>query len=187
MADLARVRPAWHWLLGELGWSLDREWPAGCSWRRDDAYVVLEQSPAAGQRVPRGTRVDLVVAAGPETVSVPNVIGTTVERAQRSLEGAGFEVTTVTAPSNQPAGTVIDQTPAPNTEVRAGASITLAVSEGPQAEPPATTPPAAPGTAPAQPPAPNQSSLAPGRGTDGGGPPGRGPDGAGPPGRAGSR
>ena len=46
MAELARVRPAWHWLLGELGWALDREWPAGCSWRRGDAYVVLEQSPA---------------------------------------------------------------------------------------------------------------------------------------------
>jgi catechol 2,3-dioxygenase-like lactoylglutathione lyase family enzyme len=46
VTDLARVRPAWHWLLTELGWALDREWPAGCTWRLEDAYVVLEQSPA---------------------------------------------------------------------------------------------------------------------------------------------
>lgn len=46
VADLAAARPAWHWLLGSLGYAVHQDWPAGVSWRRGDGYVVLEQSPA---------------------------------------------------------------------------------------------------------------------------------------------
>ncbi|HWH13760.1 MAG TPA: PASTA domain-containing protein, partial [Miltoncostaeaceae bacterium] len=129
--------------------------------------TVLEQDPRPGQRVERGSRVNLVVAAGPELVSVPNVIGSSLDKAQSSLEGAGFDVTTVSAPSNSPAGTVVDQSPPAGAQVEAGATITLTVSDGPAEEPEpdaGTTPPAA--TAPAQPPPPAQTTGA------AGGPPG---------------
>ena len=46
VADLAAARPAWHWLLTSLGYAVHQDWPAGVSWRRGGAYVVLEQSPA---------------------------------------------------------------------------------------------------------------------------------------------
>ena len=44
--DLAGAAGPWGWLLGELGWSEFQSWPGGRSWRYDDLYLVLEQSPA---------------------------------------------------------------------------------------------------------------------------------------------
>ncbi|RLP86928.1 glyoxalase [Micromonospora sp. BL4] len=44
--DLAAATRSWGWLLGELGWTLRQDWPAGRSWRLGPTYIVLEQSPA---------------------------------------------------------------------------------------------------------------------------------------------
>lgn len=113
--------------------------------------TVLEQDPAAGTKVDKGSTVSIVVAAGVEQVSVPGVVGRDVDTARSRLEGAGFTVTTVSQASDQPAGTVIDQSPAANTQVDAGSTITLTVSDGPATEPtpgPATSP----STTSAQPP-----------------------------------
>jgi catechol 2,3-dioxygenase-like lactoylglutathione lyase family enzyme len=44
--DLAAAKTPWGWLLGELGWQVFQDWPAGRSWRYADTYLVLEQSPA---------------------------------------------------------------------------------------------------------------------------------------------
>ncbi|MBO4143626.1 VOC family protein [Micromonospora tulbaghiae] len=44
--DLAAASRSWGWLLGELGWTLYQDWPAGRSWRLGATYIVLEESPA---------------------------------------------------------------------------------------------------------------------------------------------
>ena len=44
--DLAAASRSWGWLLGELGWTLHQDWPAGRSWRLGATYIVLEESPA---------------------------------------------------------------------------------------------------------------------------------------------
>lgn len=44
--DLAGVQRSWGWLLGELGWIPDRQWPGGQSWRLGQTYLVFEQSRA---------------------------------------------------------------------------------------------------------------------------------------------
>ncbi|MEU1118611.1 MULTISPECIES: methyltransferase domain-containing protein [unclassified Streptomyces] len=44
--DLEAAQAAWGWLLEELGHLPYQRWAHGRSWRRDGAYVVLEQSPA---------------------------------------------------------------------------------------------------------------------------------------------
>jgi catechol 2,3-dioxygenase-like lactoylglutathione lyase family enzyme len=44
--SLARAEESWGWLLERLGWKLFQHWDAGRSWRLDDTYVVIEQSPA---------------------------------------------------------------------------------------------------------------------------------------------
>ncbi|MDY7086431.1 MAG: VOC family protein [Actinomycetota bacterium] len=44
--DLAGALEPWGWLLGSLGWQPYQDWPGGRSWRHDDVYLVLEQSPA---------------------------------------------------------------------------------------------------------------------------------------------
>jgi catechol 2,3-dioxygenase-like lactoylglutathione lyase family enzyme len=49
--DLARAERSWGWLLTALGAQPYQSWEQGRSWRRGDAYVVVEQSPAlAGER-----------------------------------------------------------------------------------------------------------------------------------------
>ena len=44
--DLTRAERSWDWLLVELGAEPFQSWPHGRSWRWDDVYVVVEQSPA---------------------------------------------------------------------------------------------------------------------------------------------
>ncbi|MGD9956915.1 MAG: VOC family protein [Candidatus Nanopelagicales bacterium] len=43
--DLARAEESWGWLLGRLGYALDRRWDAGAAYRLGMAYVVLESGP----------------------------------------------------------------------------------------------------------------------------------------------
>ena len=44
--EFGRAATEWGWLLGRLGYETFQDWPAGRSWRRGDAYIVVEQSPA---------------------------------------------------------------------------------------------------------------------------------------------
>ena len=46
MPSLARAEASWGWLLSQLGYQPDGEWPEGQSWRCGATYIVLEQSPA---------------------------------------------------------------------------------------------------------------------------------------------
>jgi len=49
--SLTDVESSWGWLLGELGWAPYQSWDAGRSWRRDEVYLVVEESPALSGRV----------------------------------------------------------------------------------------------------------------------------------------
>ncbi len=44
--DLARAESTFGWLFPALGWTEFQRWNAGVSWRFDETYVVVEQSPA---------------------------------------------------------------------------------------------------------------------------------------------
>lgn len=43
--DLGRAEVSWGWLLGELGYELQRSWDTGRIWRRDGLGIVIEASP----------------------------------------------------------------------------------------------------------------------------------------------
>jgi membrane peptidoglycan carboxypeptidase len=74
---------------------------------------------------------------------VPNVAGRSVEDATSILEGAGFSVRTgsTAADDSVPAGSVIGTSPGPNSPVTPGSAVTLTISSGPAAEPPASPAP----------------------------------------------
>lgn len=36
---------AWRWLLSEMGFALEQEWPEGTSWGAGGAYLILTTSP----------------------------------------------------------------------------------------------------------------------------------------------
>ena len=99
---------------------------------------VISQSPEAGSRVQEGTVVDLVVNIGRRQVSVPNVTGTRLDRAQSLLEADDLTLGRVEEffHATEPMGIVYDQDPSPGTIVEEGTSINLSISKGPEEDEP---------------------------------------------------
>lgn len=91
---------------------------------------ILDQSPKAEESKPAGTTIYVIVSAGSETISVPDVTGWPELYARRYLELAGFEVTVVRVlESSQPAGHVEGTDPSFGTQLDEGAKVTLYVSD----------------------------------------------------------
>jgi beta-lactam-binding protein with PASTA domain len=102
---------------------------------------VISQDPAAGTKIARGGTVNLVVAAGAETVAVPNLLNKTETDAFNLLAAAGLQLgpkTEAFDPAVQ-LGFVISQNPAPGVVVNKGTPISYVLSKGP--EPSASVPP----------------------------------------------
>ena len=96
------------------------------------AGQVVGQKPAGGDVVPEGTTVVLRVSKGQQTVSVPDVLNQSESSARAELEAAGFNVQSVSAPSDSTAaGLVSAQSPDPGTEAPKGSTVTITVSSGP--------------------------------------------------------
>jgi len=94
--------------------------------------IVVDQNPAAGQEVPRGSEIVLQVSSGPEERPVPDVSGRTVAEASNILGQNGFTVTQRSEPSTTvEEGRVIGTEPPADTPLPKGATVTLVVSSGP--------------------------------------------------------
>jgi serine/threonine-protein kinase len=83
---------------------------------------VIGTDPAAGQGADRGSQVTVHVSKGPEMVTVPSVVGMTLEAAQAKLQAGGFDVDTQ---SYLPGRVVRAQSPAANASVTKGTKVTL--------------------------------------------------------------
>jgi serine/threonine-protein kinase len=96
--------------------------------RRDDFSdtvppgSVIGTEPAAGQAVPRGSSVTIVVSKGPEMVTVPGLRGQTLDAATQQLTGLGL---TVDANGYHAGATVRAQDPPQGTSVAKGSKVTL--------------------------------------------------------------
>jgi beta-lactam-binding protein with PASTA domain/predicted Ser/Thr protein kinase len=96
---------------------------------------VTHTDPLPGQRVAVGSFVTVYFSAG--LVEVPSVIDQTQDDATNLLTGLGFQVTPSFDPSSdQPAGTVIAQTPEAGKKVPYGSQVVITVSSAT----PTTTP-----------------------------------------------
>ncbi|WP_405804601.1 Stk1 family PASTA domain-containing Ser/Thr kinase [Streptomyces sp. NBC_01187] len=99
---------------------------------------VLDQDPAAEQKVRRGTTVTLTVATESKP-SVPNVVGKSFDEANAQLTTLGFKVKKAEEEDeSKPAGTVTKQNPGPGKQSE-GTEIELTVAKAP-ADQPATVP-----------------------------------------------
>ena len=93
---------------------------------------VVDQTPAAGEQVPRNTEVTITVSSGPGEAVVPNVSGFTQASATQSLKGNDLtvgEVQTVNDPKFDK-GKVIETVPAAGETVPAGSAVVLKVASG---------------------------------------------------------
>jgi beta-lactam-binding protein with PASTA domain len=93
---------------------------------------VLSQSPAGGATVNVGSTVTIVVSAGREEATVPNVEGLSVGSARARLSGAGFDVRVVEQESEDDVGRVIRQSPGAGARRPRGATVTITVGVKPQ-------------------------------------------------------
>ena len=92
--------------------------------------IVLSTNPASGASVSKNSAVNLVVSEGPNIpiVTVPSVKGKQLTSAIQLIQGAGLTYKVNNVTSNQPVGTVLDQSPAGGAKVKATVPVVLTVS-----------------------------------------------------------
>ncbi|MDN5670140.1 MAG: Stk1 family PASTA domain-containing Ser/Thr kinase [Renibacterium salmoninarum] len=95
--------------------------------------VVSSQPPAQTQQR-KFLSVVLLVSQGPTLYPVPAMVGGTLDAAKTALNANHLALGTVTQKYDEqaPAGQVLSQDPAPETQKRAATQINLVVSQGPQ-------------------------------------------------------
>lgn len=96
-----------------------------------DTGTILEQEPAPGAKIAKGSSVDLTISKGKQikTVRVPDYTGGTVEAARTGLASIRLKVGSVTRQaSKQAPGTIINQTPVGGTSMEEGAEVDFVVA-----------------------------------------------------------
>jgi beta-lactam-binding protein with PASTA domain len=90
--------------------------------------LVISSSPAAGQKVPDGTAVHLLVSSG-ALVTVPFVVDETLQQAQQDLSSVGLQYLIIPIATSSPdqIGFVINQHPMSGQLVKPGFQVTLRV------------------------------------------------------------
>ncbi len=93
-----------------------------------DAGTVVAQDPAGGQRRAEGSTVTLTVATEPDTITVPDVTGSSEAEATGVLAARGFEVSRRERESENPDddGQVLAQSPEGG-EAEEGSTVTITV------------------------------------------------------------
>ncbi|MFD5428528.1 PASTA domain-containing protein [Streptomyces sp. NPDC127084] len=95
-----------------------------------EAGTVLEQDPAGGETVDRGTVVTVTVSKEPATARVPDLVGETLDDAEELLAQRGLRLgDTTEVESSQKAGTVIKQSIAEGEEVKDGTAVDVQVAK----------------------------------------------------------
>ncbi|MFE1959685.1 Stk1 family PASTA domain-containing Ser/Thr kinase [Streptomyces sp. NPDC059479] len=99
----------------------------------EDPNTVLEQDPPGGSKAEKGSTVTLKIAKTAQE-TVPPVVGTQFDNAKAQLEGLRFTVQRNDVDSQEPAGTVVKQSPGENSKAPKESTVTLDVSKGPPQE-----------------------------------------------------
>jgi serine/threonine-protein kinase len=95
--------------------------------------IVLRARPDAGQVVPAGTAVDLVLSVGPPQLTMPDLTGRNLDEARATLEQLGLTMAPVyyDSLSSSPPGSVIGQSPLAGAPLSSRTTITLRVAGKP--------------------------------------------------------
>lgn len=93
---------------------------------------ILSQTPAAGEKVDRGTTISVVVSAGPAVRVMPDLTGWKEEHARLYLEALGYNVAETSIPllvSSLEKGQVERTSPKAGAQIQYGDTVTLYVSD----------------------------------------------------------
>jgi serine/threonine-protein kinase len=94
--------------------------------------IVIDQDPAAGDRVPKGSTVTIWVSSGKPKATVPELVGQSLTDALTALNEAGLEPRTEPVFNRAPPQTVVAQFPAAGEQVLRGSFVRVNVSQGPR-------------------------------------------------------
>jgi beta-lactam-binding protein with PASTA domain len=93
--------------------------------------VVLSTNPKAGTQLKPGETVTVVLSRGRAPITVPDLTGKNINEASAELAALGLNRAERYKESDQPADTILGQSPKPGTGVEKGVEVTLDVSKGP--------------------------------------------------------
>jgi serine/threonine-protein kinase len=98
------------------------------------ADIILDQFPEAKSKVKTGKTIFVSVSAGPQKVSVPNLIGRPLSQIYVVLQEMELKLGEMLIKSSgeHPNNTVIDQNPAAGESVDPGSSIDITISINPE-------------------------------------------------------
>ncbi|MCB5163353.1 Stk1 family PASTA domain-containing Ser/Thr kinase [Streptomyces bambusae] len=92
--------------------------------------TVLKQTPGGSSSVEKGSTVTLWVAKEAAKSTVPDLAGKTVDDARKALEDEGLKLGSVTEiESSATAGTVVEQSLAPNVEVAKDSTVNVKIAK----------------------------------------------------------
>lgn len=96
-----------------------------------DEGEIIRQTPSGGTSVKKGSSVKIVVSTGPETVTVPGLVGKSETDAVAQLEESGLKSqVTPTSSALADKDKVLSQDPASGTEVDKNSTVTITVGLG---------------------------------------------------------
>jgi beta-lactam-binding protein with PASTA domain/predicted Ser/Thr protein kinase len=87
---------------------------------------AIGTDPPAGEHLPKGSAVTLIVSKGPETFPMPNVVGMDADQAKAKLKALGLKVHEVQVPGSI-GNKVVGQQPNAGTTVHQGEEVTIYV------------------------------------------------------------
>ncbi|WP_291581473.1 Stk1 family PASTA domain-containing Ser/Thr kinase [Clostridium sp. UBA6640] len=95
--------------------------------------TIIKCMPNEGTPVKKKSQVKVILSAGPEEITVPDLRNLSSEEAQNQIVGKGLRVGTITQENNETyaEGTVIRQDPQPDASVKKGDTVHIVVSKGP--------------------------------------------------------
>ncbi len=95
--------------------------------------TVTEQTPLGNVAAPAGSNVDIVIAAGPETVVLTDLVDLTERDATAAVQALGLAFEIETEFSDEvDRGRVIRSTPEADAELPIGSTVTIVISDGPE-------------------------------------------------------
>lgn len=123
--DVKHVAAQQHFAVVEAGSDYSNKWP------EDQIY---QQDPLPGRTIKAGKEVNIYRSLGPRLLSVPNLVGTTRDRALRDLQDTGLPKGAITEEYSEtvPSGIVLGQTPDKGAQVARRTAVSLSVSKGRQ-------------------------------------------------------
>jgi eukaryotic-like serine/threonine-protein kinase len=92
--------------------------------------LAIGTEPAAGTQLSTAQPVTLLISRGANTVTVPDVVGLDDQAALAALSNAGLSGVEVQRDSTEPAGQVLNQSPAAGKQVARGSQVTIFASTG---------------------------------------------------------